>query len=809
MSGKINPRKINGVVTLILLSTLWVGLSHAFAQGTAQGEIEGRPAPVARRMCIAGANAGALCNEDADCPGSTCRDRNIFNLSVAIHYDAPAADLTAIQNMITAGSATLFDVTDGQAEIGQATIHNNTSGTTRADIRVYPATCTEGAGVGAACNVNADCPDNPGTNDGRCGVWWGANTGSWKNGGSAHVSINYINAAGGNVGNIIGHELVHLIFDARDEYESRPGCGANTGNADCPDAAAGQPGCLMDNNGTELCWGQGNPANLTDMTGGNHDATNITEQSECRNNRSGWDQIEWSWPNTFLAPAGAPDPGSGGAVIDPTHFVMTDDTVRVVLVLDESGSMNSESPKRIERLKVAALDFVSLAEDDLELGIVSYATDVAVASGRKEVAIGALGANRAAWNNAINSLSPSTRTNIGAGLNKARNMIITAGGVTANTYIVLMTDGLNNEPAPQANADADLNAKIATLLADGIPVYVTCTGSDLGLASQCSEIGTGTGGHYVDSADSSQLPEAFADFHERITGHETINSYTGDLGKLMVTKLVATAQPTASAFIEPGSQSASFVLQWANAGAEADMIVVDPDGQTYDTQSMPQGRFLRVSNPKPGDWRMILRSNGVASPFVVRAYTKNPENHLSVGVRYASIIPGGEIYVYAYPTNMGLAVTSDEAIKARVIRPDGSTDWLELYDLGRDASGHGDDVPYDGVFTGVYPATGLTGPYQFLVKADIQDWVISADTHEYMAEGPSTRFTREFRVSTSVNDPNIVETTPEDDDVTVTGIWQCERYLCYILALILLLLLVILVFTIRCCTGRRRISRKG
>ncbi|MDD2462635.1 MAG: hypothetical protein PHI97_01435 [Desulfobulbus sp.] len=253
------------LIRLILILTCFLALATAnsLAQGTAQGEIEQRPASVARRMCLAGINAGILCNKDVDCPGATCRDRNIVNLSVTVHYNAPAADLATIENMASAGSSTLFDVTDGQMEIGQATIHNNSAGTTRADIRIYPATCTGGTQIGTGCLTNNDCADSPGTNDGRCGVWWMADTGSWQNGGSVHVSMNYINTAGGNVGRYIGHELAHLLFDVRDEYESRPGCGSTTGNANCPDAASGENECLMDSNQSEFCWGQGDPADLT------------------------------------------------------------------------------------------------------------------------------------------------------------------------------------------------------------------------------------------------------------------------------------------------------------------------------------------------------------------------------------------------------------------------------------------------------------------------------------------------------------------------------------------------------------------
>jgi hypothetical protein len=271
----------------------------------------------------------------------------------------------------------------------------------------------------------------------------------------------------------------------------------------------------------------------------------------------------------------------------------------------------------------------------------------------------------------------------------------------------------------------------------------------------------------------------------------------------------ATSSLAATFFIEEGSQSASFVLQWIHPEARANMIVRDPTGTTYQTQDMPQGRFLQVAHPVPGDWEILIDAGGIASPFVVRAYARNPSNHVSVGVRYPSIIPNGDIFVYAYPTNMGLAVTSDQPILATVIHPDGSTDSMELYDRGCGPSGTGDDVPGDGVFTGMYGATGLTGAYQFLVKTAVDGWVVSTDAHEYQNQGPSTRVTREAQLSTAVNDPNVVETTPEDDERVGAGEQWCERYLCFILAAILLLLLLNLWLTFRCAVGRGMRSKQS
>jgi len=787
------------VISMIISSFAFLVPSRSADAATGLGELEARPAPVGRRICIGGTNAGDLCNQDADCPGSTCKDRNVFNISVAVHYDAPAADITSIQNLVSGGSATLFDVTDGQAEIGQATIHNNAFGTTEADLRIYPATCTSGTNVGNACNVNNDCPPNVGPGQGRCGVWWWANTGSWKNSGSMHVSINNVNAAA-VPGPLLAHEFVHLVFDARDEYESRPGCGANTGNGNCPDVGAGQVDCLMDANNTELCWGQGDPTNVTDLSGGNHDATNVTEQSACRSNRSCWDQLVFSWPNTFIEPAAAPDPAAGGAVVSATNFIQTDDTVRVVLVLDESGSMMLESPTRMERLKVAANDFVALAENGTELGIVSYATDAETASGRVSVSIAALGANRATWTNAINGLSPSTRTNIGDGLQKAKDMIVAAGGVTGNTFVVLMTDGLNNEPVPQATADADLQAKVADLLAAGIPVYVTCTGGDLGLQSQCSEIASGTNGFYVDSADSARLPEAFVDSHERLTGREAIDSVEGYFSKIK-------AYSPKVVYVDEGADSATFTLLWQEATANADMVIIDPDGNARETFRMPQGRYARVKRPKPGNWKMVIDPHGTSeSRFVARAYTQNRLNNLAAAVRYATVLPGEDIYVFAYPKNLGRPITHpSEKILARVTLPDGSVDTLELLDQGRDATGKGDDIPGDGIFTGVYKNTGQKGAYNFLIQADMEKWRLGHDAHEYEDDtSESSRFVREVRLSAAVGDPKDVVTHPEDDprEEGLPKDW-CNRLVITLLALTLLLILINILLTWRCCWTRK------
>ncbi len=772
----------------LFLATCFMALSALYSSGaiathaaTANGEIEGRPAPVFRRVCLAGTNAGNYCKQNSECPGSACADRNVFNITVAVMFDATAAQLTSIQTLITSMSGVLFDVTDGQAEIGTATIHNNAISTAQADLVVQPA-----------------------TND----TWWNANSGHYRTGGTMNVSINYINNPA-NQGAILAHEFSHLVFDARDEYESRdPGCGALAGGASCPVPASGVATGLMDGNGTELCWGQGDSTDLTDVSGGDHDPTNVTEQSSCRNNRSVWDQLVWAWPSTFLKPVGAPDPDANGAVVNPTNFIIADNNVRVVLVLDESGSMNNELPSRMQRLQVAAGDFIATAENGTELGIVSYSDDADPANGHADVAVAALGNNRATWNNAVNNLSPGGWTNIGDGLQKAKDMIVAAGGVTANTYVVLMTDGLNNRPSPQATADADLQAKIDDLLLSGIPVYVTCTGGDLGLQSQCAEIAAGTNGFNSDSADAARMPEVFVDFHERITGRQAIDSVHGNFAKIE-------AFSPKTVFVDEGSESVSFSLLWEDAETKASMFVVDPDGVVHQTRDIPQGLYTRIANPKSGDWQLRIDPSGsTSSDFVAKAYTHNRINSLSAYLRNNSVLVNEEIYIYAVPRSFGGAVTrAGAAISAIVTLPDGSRQTVELRDEGRDAAGHGDDMAEDGIFTGVFSNTAQKGAYGFQIEVDLEGWELGRDGHVRDPDLRSPRFVREVSLSAGVRDPADVETTPEDDPNDQPGGQPGEtpqdddpqdKDIVWLLYLILILIVIAILVILRCCCRRTK-----
>lgn len=65
-------------ILLCSFGTENVWATHA---ATTNGEIENRPAPVFRRVCLSGTSAGNYCKQNSECPGSACANRNVGDQS--------------------------------------------------------------------------------------------------------------------------------------------------------------------------------------------------------------------------------------------------------------------------------------------------------------------------------------------------------------------------------------------------------------------------------------------------------------------------------------------------------------------------------------------------------------------------------------------------------------------------------------------------------------------------------------------------------------------------------------------------------
>ncbi|MDX2464868.1 MAG: hypothetical protein QNK31_10205, partial [Porticoccus sp.] len=157
--------------------------------------------------------------------------------------------------------------------------------------------------------------------------------------------------------------------------------------------------------------------------------------------------------------------------------------------------------------------------------------------------------------------------------------------------------------------------------------------------------------------------------------------------------------------------------------------------------------------------------------------------------------------------SIGGTVTKEgEKITAIVTLPDGSKDTVELYDNGRDAGGHGDDMAGDGIFTGVYTSTAQKGAYGFHFKVNVDQWQPGEEGHNRDVNQKSPRFMREVRISAGVSDPNDIVTEPEDEHkITPTDDDQDKdiQRIKWLVIIILIILFVVLLLILRCCCSRK------
>jgi hypothetical protein len=767
---------VAGVVCLVLLSG-----TPALAQIETRTPTGG--ANVTTRKCVAGTNAGSLCNADSDCDSAECFDYNVLDLTVNFRTAASGgwtptpAQMSLIRGYFTTINDTVADVTDGQVALGTVSLIVDNDAPNAA-VQVLAGTCNA---AGGTCVTNADC----GAGDTCNGGGGSANTGGWGANGQMTLGI-------GCVRNPLcfTHELMHLMANVRDEYEgalddgvdndgdgtidecnenqSGSRCFGGTANgqpcgfcvggtnegsgcsadAQCPGSTCqlcpgggtcrrivcidggppapptSVPGCLMhcclQNTDSELCWS------------GNHDPDVDTEQSQCRDNRSCWAQLGLEWPSVIEVPAGAPQPGPATAPA-PVGFLTPSALDRFVAVIDRSASMQVETPRRIDAAITATRDFVDLLTDGTQFGLASFASADGGDGGESskdfppEAGLRTLtaAADRSDAKAAASALSGRAAgfTRIGAGLRRARDMLLEAGGtVTLNTSLLLLTDGINNRPSP--GAAADLDAALQEMADASIPVFVTCIGAARDSA-QCSSIADRTAGRYVDSEVTESVYDAFVEFAAQAQGQE--------IGTAQRKTEISAGQTSLPiyALAEVGTESVRFVLNWTKAGSDLDLLVFDPLGNQLPSAQKrlaSQGEFYVVEDPTPGLWLLQVYAASVpAGPerFSVRTLVDNREVNVAAGLA-RSAVSWPEVFRVTARPSVGLPVTGC-LVSATAEKPDGTTETFDLRDDGAGGDTDAEDGLYQADFRNLTAGDGI---YTFVVTVQCPEGVARFHQHD-------------------------------------------------------------------------------
>lgn len=407
-----------------------------------------------------------------------------------------------------------------------------------------------------------------------------------------------------------------------------------------------------------------------------------------------------------------------------------------MLVIDRSGSMSLPAGnEKIVAAKSAASLYVDAASADDKVGLVSFSGDLVEpnddATLNRQLQ-DVTDPHRANLKTSIAGLVANGWTSIGDGIQKALNEFPIRGSALGEDWIVLLSDGMENEAT-------FWSAVKPNVLAQGVKVHTIALGP---LTDQAllQAIANDTGGeyYYVDvstaapvaplsnltaplAVGSSALPLRLGDSYT--SAMET----TYALQRLWETAGVVDTRTTLNYNIELNEfdvRNGRFAVQWANAGTAVSLAIYRPDGsQLVDNVNGVQiykhatDVVVHVPNMETGVWRMTLIATKSSTEFSAtlsgRPYggtdmklwfkQRLPDSPYNAGV--GRFYPGAPVSVLAVLTDSKGPVRGANVV-ARIGHPDGSTEGLPLYDDGN----HDDGKANDGIYGNWYDKTTNGSP---------------------------------------------------------------------------------------------------
>lgn len=599
-----------------------------------------------------------------------------YNYCVSVRFNATAAQLASIRAAFQNASSIFADATDGQQRFGTIKIVNDSGASDTAEYWV-----NSGAGRAYATL-------------GEYGVR------------GQHVNLFMASNFNGGDGSFytIAHEHAHHSFGVADEYSGPGFLGLFTVPAEC---AAGPDNanldfCLMDNYFTRggNSAGVGGGFTLNEFcVAGDHDPDADTYQ-ESTNGHSCWETISSHPTRSAAAPANLP--AAAPPVALPVTVVDGFGGLRVMLVLDRSGSMLAEN--RLTFAKRGAGTFLQFLRDGDSVGVSSFACDprvdfpLATISG---------GGTTAAAGAAANALVAGGSTNIGGGLQVALNAITAQPNRSCNEIIVLLSDG-------DHNCGLAPGAVVPALQTEGVTVFSIGVGSGISAAGQATlqNVAASTGGQYFQVSNSFGLVGLFLRLSFESIG-----------GELLARSPLALAPQSTVEIpvpVEPGVDRTTFALVFENPAAEISLSLRSPSGVVLAAQPVQGDNFkaLQVATPEPGEWTFIVTTGNVASGLAESlAFAEHDGVQLIATVVDNSVEFPQAVEIRATPQYEGQNVVNATVVGS-VLLPGGSQIPIQLFDDG--SSEHGDAVVGDGVYSARFNQYNDDGTYTFelTVEAD-------------------------------------------------------------------------------------------
>ncbi len=398
-------------------------------------------------------------------------------------------------------------------------------------------------------------------------------------------------------------------------------------------------------------------------------------------------------------------------------------TVAVVLVLDQSGSMDRPAgtgAKRIDVLHDAASRFVELAQPNNGIGLVRFDDKAYFVDGVLQLTDPAVDVNRPKLVADVKATTPNGATSIGNGLELARTTIDPVAGYD-NKALVVFTDGLEN-------TSKYIN-DVKSLITDRTFAIGLGTAQQVS-TSALAALTNGTGGYLLISGalssavdDYFRLSKYFLQILAAVTNTNVVKDPSGYITagqKVRIPFTLNSSDIDATAILMTDRPFVQFALETPAGHLVGPSEAISLGATVAAGTNMLYYRFglPLLAGGKPahaGIWHVVLgigdreagafvssvRNYGARYSVSVHAYSNV---RMTASLTQNSFEPGATLVVRATLTEFGIPLSAGK-VRAELRRPDAtqSVVWLTEFEPG--------------VFEAQVLAT-LSGVYQFRVLAN-------------------------------------------------------------------------------------------
>ncbi|MDE0466843.1 MAG: VWA domain-containing protein [Candidatus Poribacteria bacterium] len=400
----------------------------------------------------------------------------------------------------------------------------------------------------------------------------------------------------------------------------------------------------------------------------------------------------------------------------------------IALIIDSSGSMRNEDPKNLR--KDAARDFIDLAGPTVQIAIIDLASRTETSTLAPLTFADEIG--KIQLKNAVDRINSDGGNDIATALRQGFNELA-ASNSSAKKAAVLLTDGKDNSNTHQVVLD---------YAARGWSVYTIGLGGGVD-RENLENIAAATPKGEYSSVELTNLQSVYNKILAKTTGQSTLASYAGYINNGQ--------QITRKVLIDNTVDQANISCNWQ--GSTIELMLIDPDGTRItprDAAANPRiiyrptdtSASYTLENPKPGEWQMQatgtdIPSGGESFYLDVSATSDFSTNLLSLDSSYTvgdTILIGIRV---EEKTGDTFTTVSGAMTAAKIVRPDGRVDTLNLYDDGS----HNDRAANDGVYANNYRSVDKQGTYLIKVTAEngfsreIQEQVVVGSIDNVLIDG--------------------------------------------------------------------------